>query len=399
MGLLGFFLGKNKNMNAKVSQALDLYTPYFSGKYDPELNNTYVSICETYARHLSKLTFKVYLKDEESKNKAYMNDILNLRMNPTMSATQGWEILAKDYFMTNTAIAFIEWDITNIKQPLKAIWPLDPDKHSLTVAKGSDGMIYVRFYLDGAERTVDLDDLIVITRNAKPSTLFGQGSKAVDTVLKVMQTNYEGIEEAIKTSAFIRFLVQSTTLMKDDVKKKKAQAFADAYLSKNSASVAYIDQAEKVIPINSKATYANEKEMNFFKEEIYRYFGANDKILTSTYSENEWQSFYEGVLEPFVMKLVNELNYKLLTKKERATGNKIILDANRLQTASLSTRIKIAQTMMRLPLVKPNDIASLLYLPKMENGDTEYEFLNYQNTNKSSKKKEDSESEEDESND
>lgn len=382
MGLFDWFLGKNKNINVNTKQKMDLFVPYFSGVYDPELNTTYVSICNAHARHLSKIKPAVYLKTELAKNKKYMSEILNLRMNPLMSASQGWEIVAKDYFMTNTAIIFIEWDYNNYKEPLKALWPLDPDKNSMRVVEGKKGGIYIKFYLDGKERVVDHDDIILLTRNAKPSTLFGQIDSSIDTVLKVMQTNYEGIEQAIKTSAFIRFLIQSTTPLKPEIKKEKAQAFADAYLGESGTSVAYVDQAEKVIPVNSKATYADEKQMNYFKEEIYRYLGANENILQAKHTEDQWQSYYEAVLEPFIIKLVDELTYKLLTKGERNVGNNIKIDANRLQTASIKSRILIANTLLKLPIVKPNMIVDLLYLPKLENGETEYAFLNYTQADK-----------------
>ena len=382
MGLFDWFLGKNKNINVNTKQKMDLFVPYFSGVYDPELNTTYVSICNAHARHLSKIKPAVYLKTELAKNKKYMSEILNLRMNPLMSASQGWEIVAKDYFMTNTAIIFIEWDYNNYKEPLKALWPLDPDKNSMRVVEGKKGGIYIKFYLDGKERVVDHDDIILLTRNAKPSTLFGQIDSSIDTVLKVMQTNYEGIEQAIKTSAFIRFLIQSTTPLKPEIKKEKAKAFADAYLGESGTSVAYVDQAEKVIPVNSKATYADEKQMNYFKEEIYRYLGANENILQAKHTEDQWQSYYEAVLEPFIIKLVDELTYKLLTKGERNVGNNIKIDANRLQTASIKSRILIANTLLKLPVVKPNMIVDLLYLPKLENGETEYAFLNYTQADK-----------------
>jgi len=381
MGLLNNLFKSKKKLKTKTAQGMDIYVPYFSGKYDPELNTTYVSIGENNARHLSKIKPKVFKGEAIAPSKKYINNILGLRFNPTMSATVGWEILARDYFMFNNAIAWIEWDYTDFREPLKGLWVLDPDKHSMTVRTVGEE-VYVRFTLNGEEYTVHSDDLIILPRNANASSLFGQGSEAVDQVLKVIQTNYEGIEQAIKTSAFIRFLISSTTPLTDEVKKQRAQDFADAYLGSDATGVAMVDSAQEIKQINSSAKYANAAEMKIFTEAIYQYLGSNEKILRGDFTEDQWQSFWETAMEPFILKLMDELNYKLLSKGERSAGNKIIIDTNRLQTASMKTRILVADRYLKLPVIQPNVINDLLYLPKSENGEKEYAFLNYTEADK-----------------
>jgi hypothetical protein len=76
------------------------------------------------------------------------------------------------------------------------------------------------------------------------------------------------------------------------------------------------------------------------------------------------------------------MTYKLLTPGEIAAGNRIVIENNRLQTASLSTRVKIAALLLKQPIIKPNDINELLYMKKTEHGDTEYQTLNYTELNK-----------------
>lgn len=380
--LTNWLLGKKKGLQVTDIDKIDIFVPIFSGKYDPELNTTYVSICNAHARHLSKIKPKVFLKEEPAKHKEYLNRILSLRPNPLMTASKMWEIVARDYYMTNTAILFLEWDYENYKEPLKAIWPLDPDKNSLDVVVGAGDQVYVSFRLEGQKYIASTDDLIILTRNNKPGELFGKTSKAVDTVLKVLQTNYEGVEQAIKTSAFIRFLIQSTTPLTEQVKKEKAKYFAETYLGKDSSGVAYIDQAQQVIKVDSQAKYANAEEMREFKKEIYEYLGANEKILQVSYTENEWQSYYESVLEPFIIQLEDELTVKIFTQGELSAGNKIRIQDNRLNTASMRTRVQVAAMYMKLPVIVPNVVSDLLYLPKSENGDKEFSTLNYVQTDK-----------------
>lgn len=379
MGFWSRLIGNKKDIKTaeKRMGLIDFLMANFSGKYSAEMNSTYVSLCNTHAKHFSKIKPKVYLKDEPANKHKYLNSILSLRPNELMSASQFWEMVAKDYFMQNLSLIFIEWDYTKLQIPIKRLYPLQIDANQVKVAESDNGDFVVQFLLDGETMYATTDDLIILTRNSDPKYLFGKLDKSIDTVLKVLQTNYEGIEQAIKTSAYLRFIVQSATPLTDDTKKQKAKRFAEDYLGSEATGVAYVDAAQDIIQVNNSQKYVQKEEMEFFEKQLYQYLGGNEKILTATYNEDEWQSYYESTIEPLVIKLQDELNYKLFTPREREEGNHVVIDSNRLQTASLTTRIALADRLLKLPVVVPNVINKLLYVPTSESGDKEYSFLNY----------------------
>jgi len=386
VGFLGNFFNKVLGKSRQLKSNTDLwnaFTPYFTGQYNPELNSTFVAVVNTHATHISKAKPVVYLNETKAENRKKLNILLDLKPNPLMTAPVLWRTLGYSYFMNNISIAYIERDLTNFKEPVKAIWPLDFDKNSLDCRIAADGEIYVSFRLGGIERIANSSDLIILTREADPSTLpFGKRSKAVDTVLKVLQTQYEGVEQAIKTSAFIRFLVTSSTPLTDKRKKEQAEYFADTYLGKDSSGVVYVDGATSVTKVDSQAKYINVAETKEFKNDIYSYLNSNEKIVKAEYTEADFQSYYESALEPFFIQLESELTIKLFSTGELDRGNRIRIDANRLHSASLPTRKGLAETYMKLPVYKPNVVADLLYLPKLENGEEEYANLNYVHANK-----------------
>ena len=365
--------------------AVDIVAPSFSGSYDPEMNATYTSICETHARFISKAQIDVRLKSKDAPSKKDLRYLLQLRANPHTTASSFLAALAYDYFMFNNAFAYIERDYTDFKltNGIKALWVIKPDDNMMTLSTNhSNKKQYIRFYLDGDEKIIETKDLIHLKRQMDPRNFFGRVNKSVDTVLKVLQTNYEGVDQAIKTSAYIRFLIQSTTMLSPAKKLEKAQEFASQFLGDTSNGIAYVDGAEKITPIDSKAKYANHEEVKAFRDEIFSYLNSNEKILKATYSEDEYQSLYETALEPFFIQLEQEMTYKLLSPGEISAGNQIVIENNRLQTASLSTRVKIAALLLKQPIIKPNDINELLYMKKTEHGDTEYQTLNYTELNK-----------------
>lgn len=381
--IINTLLGKDKE-KAKQStlKSIDVFTPFFSGQVDPKLNDTFMACCQAHARHGAKFAPTALRNGERDKITDSISTLLTLRPNPIMNAPTFWEKITENYFETNNVFLYLDFDYKNIYEPLRAIYPLDPDGNQVEVRKGDDGNIYIRFMMSGKIYFVNIDQIVHIARNVNSGEFFGYGNKAIEQTLKVIQTNYEGIEQAIKSSAFLRFIVQTTTMMNDDVLEQKAARFSKTYLSKNSMGVAYIDGATNIIQANSQGKYANADEMNFFEKKIYSYFGINEKILQATFNEDEWAAYYESSLEPLALKIETELTYKIFTKEERAKGYKIVVHTDRLQTASLKTRASIAAIIQKLPVYKPNTINELLFLPKTEHGEKEYIFLNYENVSK-----------------
>lgn len=377
--IINAIFSKNKNLNKNKNNlsVLDLFSPYFSGESNPRLNDTFMSCCQAHARHGAKFTPTVYLNNEPSKNKKYITDLLSLRPNPLMNAPTFWGKVTENYFEVNNVFIYLDFDWTDFKAPLKGLYPLDTDYNRIEVRCNDSNELFMKFTMNNNQYVVPMSQIAHIARNVNAGELFGYNNKAIDQVLKVIQTNYEGVEQAIKTSAFLRFIIQVTTPMNDKVLKEKTEYFANQYLGKSATGIAYMDAASNVIQINSQAKYANAEDVKLFEEKIYKYLGISEKILTADFNEDGWSSYYESSIEPLVMKIEAELTYKIFSVAERSYGNRVVIDPNKLQTASLKTRAMIASIIQKLPVYVPNTINDLLFVPRTEHGADEYSTLNY----------------------
>ena len=118
-------------------------------------------------------------------------------------------------------------------------------------------------------------------------------------------------------------------------------------------------------------------QITFLRDNVYRYYGVNEKVLTSTLSDQEWISFYENVIEPVAIQLGYEFTYKLLTPREIGYGNKIEFTANLLQYATLQTRDTIGGNMFDRGAMTINEYRALMYYGPVEDGDVRMVSLNY----------------------
>lgn len=387
---MGFFQGlsevfKNRRQLVKNKYGtMDLFAPVFSKMINPELNDTYMSCLQTHAKHTSKIKPKVYLKDDLAKNKKWLTDMLCLRPNPIMSASSFWEKARYNYDNDRNAFIYIDWDVFNTKKPIYALWVIDPTTMELLYDEKSK-RYFMKFMLRNEEITTSLDNVIHIPNGVKNNEVFGEQSSAINQVLNVINTNFQGIENAIKQSSFIRFITTATTVVSPDKAKKRADRFAEDYLNvaNSKGGLIYVGGGEQIIQVKNDSKYVNGEDIKILEDKILNYQNMDRSMLSSDFNEDTWQAYYETNLETFNTKLMDELNYKLFTEKERSLGNRVVISSADMQVINVQTKIKLIAETRETGLYTVNEARKLLNMPPLpEGGDIRLVSLNYINAEK-----------------
>ena len=55
--------------------------------------------------------------------------------------------------------------------------------------------------------------------------------------------------------------------------------------------------------IISRPFIIDSSQVEHIKNNVFIYFGVNEKILQNSFNEDEWNAFYEGKIEPFAIQL------------------------------------------------------------------------------------------------
>ena len=93
--------------------------------------------------------------------------------------------------------------------------------------------------------------------------------------------------------------------------------------------------------------------------------------MQSNYTEDQYNAFYESVIEPVAIELAGEFTRKLFSRKERSYGNKIVFEAFNLSTASMSTKLNLVQFFDR-GIMNANEIRGVFNLADIPSGDEYY---------------------------
>ena len=299
--------------------------------------------------------------------------LLSVRPNEYMSAYDFLYKVVSNLYSTNNAFVYVK----TVRGQITGLYPID---YNLIEMVEYQHELYCKFLFGiGFQMTVPYTELIHLRRHYNRNDLFGEdGTKPFISTLNLMSTINQGIANAIKSSARIRGLLKFTgSIRPEDMEAARAK-FVENYLNiSNAGSIAATDAKAEFVPMDNKPQTADAEQMKLVKENAYQFFGVNEKIIKADYSESDWDSFYESVIEPIAIQLSLECTTKLFTNREQGHGNEIIFEANRLQYVSAKTKIQLIKELSPLGLLSVNEGREIFNLGPVEDGDKRYVSLNY----------------------
>jgi HK97 family phage portal protein len=291
-----------------------------------------------------------------------------------MSAYDFLYKLASQLWVNGNAYAYIDFAENG---DVQAIYPITAT--SVQMMTDNSGELYAEFvFRNGQTAIFRYSELIHLRRFFNTNELLGEGNGALDAVLELADAENTTITAGIKSGANIRGILKYTGMLQDaDLKEIKDKFVADYLSMNNSGGIAAIDTKVEYIPINNNPVILDAEQSKAIREKIFSFVGISEKIVNSSYSEDDFAAFYESTIEPFAIALSLECTAKIFTEREIAFGHEIIFDANRLQFVSNATKVNLIKELMPFGILTINQALEILNLPRVMDGDIRYQSLNY----------------------
>lgn len=318
------------------------------------------------AKHIRETMEKDKIKIEINPNVAIR--FLLEEPNALMSGQMMQEKVANQLALNGNAFILILRDTYG--SPI-GLYPIPCASVEFKVDKTTGQMTLKFYYINGKYSEFLYEDIIHIRDDYFENDVFGESpQQALTQLMNTVSIIDQGIVNAIKNSAVIKWILRFTSSIRDDDLKVKAQEFADNYLSisNNKMGVAAIDSKAEIKQVENKDYVPNAAQIDRQTERIYAFFSTNKKIVTSSYNEDEWISYYEACIEPVVMQMSNEYTRKLFSRRERGCGNKIIFESSALTFASMSTKLNLVGFVDR-GIMTPNEVRRYFNLEPLDGGD------------------------------
>lgn len=347
-------------------KTLNAYTPIFTtysgGIYEMELTRAAI---HSFASLCSKLK-------PEIQGNAYksLERTLQFKPNPFMDTSKFIYRLATILSVNTTA--FIIPLYAEDYETIIGYYPLLPQRTEIVDIKGDP---WLRYYFNNGEKAaIELSRVGILTNYQYNDDFFGDGNRALLPTLKLLDIQKQGIEEGIKQSAILRFMAKlGQTLRPDDITKERNRFSKDNLSSDNTSGVMMFDaKYSDVKQIESKPFIVDAEQQRLIQNNVYNYFGVNEKILQNSYNEDEWNAFYEGKVEPFAIQLSLVMSNMTFTKNELSYGNQIIFTANRMQYASNNTKLQVSTQLFDRGILTTNQVMDIWNMAHVEDGDKRY---------------------------
>lgn len=338
------------------------FTTYEGGLYEMELTRSAIN---AFATAVSKLK-------PEFTGSAYKGLAKQLQFapNPYMDTTKFLYRLATILSVNTTA--FIVPLYGEDLQTIKGYYPILPQRTEVVEFKGEPWLRYT--FNNGNKAAIELSEVGILTQYQYKNDFFGDGNGPLMPTLQLMDIQKQGMEEAIKQSANIRFMAKlGQTLRSEDIEKERNRFSKQNLSADNQSGVMMFDNKySEVNQIDSKPYVIDDKQMNQIKQNVFNYFGINEDIIQNKFTEDTWNAFYEGKIEPFSLQLGLVMTNMTFTEKEIAHGNQIMWTANRMQYASNATKLQVSTQLFDRGILTTNDVMDIWNMAHVDDGDKRY---------------------------
>lgn len=354
--------GKKENLKEMNNfKVLNGYEAFFTlwGKniYDSKVARTAV---DRIATHAAKLTPKHIKKDVNHPINGKISQMLQHKPNPIMTTYDFLYKTISQLYTYNNAFIFIAKDKEGM---ITGFYPILSYEDRLL--EDSRGNVFLRFrFINGKTYTLPYEEIIHLRRFYNNDDFWGDSNKVLDTDLETAHTSSEGIKNAIKVTNSLKGILNFTnaSLKTKDIKANRDQFVKDFLGGGNTSGIAALDTKATFQDINMKPITLDDEQLKRVNSNIYDYFGISESIVRNDYSPEQWNAFFEGVIEPLAIQLEQAFTMAIFNKQSVKDGHRIIFTTQRLQYASLSQKINMIKVVASYGMITKDEAREILDL-------------------------------------
>lgn len=354
--LFNIVFGKKKQQKV-IEEQFKMFNSYESD-FTTVGNNLYDSniareCIDTIATHAAKLIPK-HIQNSLSNNiQGDINYLVGFQPNPIMTKFDFIYRLISMYYTDNNAFVYLDYDKDGM---LIGLYPVLATQYSLYETDTGMPLLQFRF-INGQTYTLPYEQLIHLRRFYNRNDIYGENNKILNSPIETANTANEGIRNAIKLANNLRGIIKHTNAMlKDkDIKESRDNFVRDFINMGNGSGIAALDAKSEFQELNLTPVLLDKDQLDQVNYNIFDYFRISENIVRSKFTSEEWNAFYESVIEPLAIQMSDAFTVKIFSKESIKKGHRIVFTANRLQYASLQDKINLLKTAGQLGMLKKDE--------------------------------------------
>ena len=358
--LFGMIFGKKQKEITKTQlQMLNGYNAQFSTVSEKIYDSKVARQCiDRIATHCAKLIPKHIQDNMGHPIKGEINFLLQNQPNAIMSKFDFIYKTISNLYTDSNAFVYIAKDADGF---ITGFYPILASNYDLL--QDSKNRIFLEFqFINGQTYILPYLELIHLRLFYNKNDIFGTDNKVLKTDIETAVTSSEGIKNAIKTANNLKGIIKYTNSMlkEKDIKENKENFVNDFLNLENESGIAALDAKAEFQEVKMNPITLNKEQLEQVNYNIFDYFGISEKIVNNTFDSNEWNAFFEGVIEPRAIQMSDAFTNKIFSYQARKDGHRIVFSANRLQYASLDQKINLIKIAGSYGLLTKDDGREIL---------------------------------------
>ena len=368
-------LFKKKPEKARYAPSLNGWLPVFSQFGDNIYqSDVVVQALKCIVDEMKKLTptHVRYVESDPMHIKGNVQEVLD-SPNDLMTTSEfiekvTWQLLMNyNAFIIPTYYTWTDEKSGAQRRHYDGLYPINPSQ--VDFIEDASGRLYVSFtFWNGYQTTIAYDDVIHLKYNYSLNDYMGgdrSGQPDHEALLKTLELNstlLQGVAKAMKSSYAVNGIVKYNTLLDSGATQRALKDLEDK-LRNNESGFLPLDIKADFTPLEKKIALVDEPTLKFIDEKILRTWGMPLCILTGDYTKEQYESFYQKVLEPLVKNYSQAFTKKMFTRRERAFGNRIEFYPEDLIFMSIDQKIRMVELLSPTGALFENQKRAIFGMP------------------------------------
>lgn len=352
-----------RSSNRPIFYELSGYRPAFTDRKGEIYEDALVrAAIDARARHISKLKVETVGSAQPSLQS-------KLKLGPNQ-----WQTWSQFLYRTSTILdvhntAFVV-PVFDKSMTITGYYSILPKKCDLVEYKGE---IWLRYkFSHGATAAVEFRKCALLTKFQYNDDFFGASNDALDETLDMISIQNQGIKDGVNNAAAYKFMAQVNNFTKADDLKNERVRFSQENLSADAEAgglLLFPNTYQNIQQIKNAAYAVDAEQTKLIDENVFKYFGVNDKILKNEATSEQLDAFFNGAIEPFAIQFSEAMTKGIFSERERANGSFLIANANRLQYMSATQKVEMVQQLLDRGVMSINEARELFNYAPVEGGD------------------------------
>lgn len=344
---------KNRRFAPTLDGWMPVFTPFGNNIYNSDVVQQALKCIVDEMKKLNPQHVR-YVDSDPVPVKSTIQDVLN-EPNPLMTTSEFLEkitwLLLMNYnvFIVPVYRTWIDEKTGVERRYYEALYPIKPTQ--VDFIEDASGRLFVHFwFLNGYDTTIPYDDVIHWKYNYSVNEYMGgnmMGQPDHLPLLGTLELNnqlLQGIAKAMNASYAVNGIVKYNTLVDDGTIEANVKEL-ERKLQNSESGLLPLDLKAEFTPFERKTELIDGNTLKFIDEKILRNWGISLAILTGDFTKEQYEAFYQKVLEPLIKTLSQALTKKVFTSREKAFGNRIELYPKELIFMTVSQTLEMVNTL------------------------------------------------------